>query len=171
VGGERRVTLHVRAVDLDDPADVTLGRALVEEYVAFTADEAREKSVYAVDRETLHRLIPDLHDFASRYRGGGYLVASRADAVVGGVGITPGADHVCEMNRLWLRDGQRGSGAGRRLVEASLDHARELGFTRMVLDVAPFRTGAIALYESTGFAASGPIHEYPFAMLAYARDL
>jgi GNAT superfamily N-acetyltransferase len=165
------MNLHVRALDLDDSADVALGRAVVEEYVEFTADEARAHGVYAVDRATLQRIIPDLHDFAGRYRGGAYLVATRGKAVVGGVGITPVTDHVCEMNRLWLRDGERGNGAGRRLVEASLQHARALGFTRMVLDVAPFRGGAIALYESTGFVASGPIHEYPFDMLAYARDL
>jgi hypothetical protein len=30
--------LDVRALDLDDPAEVALGRALVEEYVEFTAD-------------------------------------------------------------------------------------------------------------------------------------
>jgi GNAT superfamily N-acetyltransferase len=171
VGGRERVTLDVRALDLDDAADVELGRALVEEYVEFTADEAQQHGLYEIDRAMLRRVIPDLQDFESRYRGGAYLVASRHGGVAGGVGITPGDDHVCEMNRLWLREGHRGSGAGRQLVEASLEHARTLGFTRMVLDVAPFRAGAIALYESTGFAASAPVHEYPFDMLAFARDL
>jgi ribosomal protein S18 acetylase RimI-like enzyme len=165
------VTVDVRALDLDDAADVALGRALVEEYVEFTADEANEHGVYEVDRATLQRIIPDLHDFAGRYRGGGYLVVARGGLVVGGVGVTPGDGRVCEMNRLWLRAGHRGSGAGRRLVAASLAHARALGFTRMVLDVAPFRAGAIALYESAGFVAVEPVHEYPFDMLAYARDL
>jgi ribosomal protein S18 acetylase RimI-like enzyme len=165
------VTLDVHALDLDDPGDVALGRALIEEYVEFTADEAQEHGLYEIDRTTLQRVIPDLHDFGGRYRGGAYLVGTRDGVVAGGVGITRGADHTCEMNRLWLRAAHRGSGTGRRLAEASLAHAEALGFTRMVLDVAPYRAGAIALYESMGFRKTDPLHEYPFEMLAYARDL
>ncbi|MDQ1521416.1 MAG: hypothetical protein QOI55_2489, partial [Actinomycetota bacterium] len=62
------MTARVRALDLDDEHDVALGRALVEEYVVFTADEARDKGMYEVDLPTLYRIIPDLHDFAGRYR-------------------------------------------------------------------------------------------------------
>lgn len=118
MGMRERVTLDVRALDLDHPADVALGRAPVEEYVEFTADEAREHGVYEIDRATLRRVIPDLHDLAGRYRGGAYLVGSRDGTVV-----------------------------------------------------APYRTGAIALYESMGFRPAAPPHEYPFDMLAYARVL
>jgi ribosomal protein S18 acetylase RimI-like enzyme len=165
------VTVRVRALDLDDEHDVALGRALVEEYVVFTADEARDKGMYEVDLPTLYRIIPDLHDFAGRYRSGAYLATTRDDEIAGGVGIARADDGTCEMNRLWLRPGQRGTGLGRELVAACLDHARALGFGRMVLDVAPYRTGAIALYNAFGFTASAPIHEYPFDMLALARDL
>jgi ribosomal protein S18 acetylase RimI-like enzyme len=165
------VTLHIRALDLDDEHDAELGRALVEEYVVFTADEARDFGVYAVDLPTLRRIIPDLHDFAGRYRTGAYLLATRGDVIAGGVGIARVDDRTCEMNRLWLRAGDRGTGMGRGLVAACLDHARALGFGRMVLDVAPYRTGAIALYKSFGFTDTDAIHEYPFDMVSLARDL
>jgi GNAT superfamily N-acetyltransferase len=165
------VTLQVRALDLDDEEDVEIGRALVEEYVVFTADEGRARGHTNVDLATLRRIIPDLGDFAGRYGTGAYLVASRDGDVVGGVGIARYDDHVCEMNRLWLREPYRGSGAGRELVAACLDHARSLDFGRMVLDVVPFRTGAITLYKSFGFTDTAPIHEYPFDMIALARDL
>ena len=49
--------------------------------------------------------------------------------------------------------------------------ARELGFTRMLLDVVPERTVAIALYEQLGFSPAPAIHEYPFSMVPLARDL
>ena len=32
------MTLHFRTLDLDEPADVELGRTLVEEYVEYTID-------------------------------------------------------------------------------------------------------------------------------------
>jgi GNAT superfamily N-acetyltransferase len=165
------VTFAIRAIDLDDPADVELGRELVEEYALFTADENRQLGINDVDLPLLRRILPDLRDFAGRYRGGAYLVATVDGAVAGGVGIAESGGGTCEMNRLWLRDGHRGRGAGRALVDACLEHARGLGFTRMVLDVVPYRTGAIALYRAFGFADIDPIHEYPFAMVAMGRDL
>jgi GNAT superfamily N-acetyltransferase len=166
-----RVTLRVRALDLDDPHDVALGRALVDEYVVFTAEENHSAGVGDVDVPLLRRIIPDLHDFVGRYRGGGYLVATRDGDVAGGVGVASYDARTCEMNRLWLREPYRGDGAGRVLATASLDHARRLGFERMVLDVVPYRTAAIALYRSLGFEPVEAIHDYPFAMLAFARDL
>jgi RimJ/RimL family protein N-acetyltransferase len=166
------MTLHVRALDLDDAAEVELGRALVEEYVMFTADEAREHGHDDIDLPTLHQVIPDLRDFAGRYRTGAYLVATNGGTPAGGVGIARVDDRVCEMNRLWLRAPYRGGGNGRALVAACLDHARAtLGLERMVLDVAPYRTAAIALYRSFEFVDAPAIHEYPFEMVPLARGL
>jgi ribosomal protein S18 acetylase RimI-like enzyme len=150
----------------DTTADAALGTELVREYVVATADET------GIEVDVVVGLVPDLHDFASRYlRGGAYLVATVGDELAGGVGVTPGADGTCEMNRLWVRPPFRRLGLGRALASASLRAARELGFTRMVLDVVPGRTGAIALYRSLGFVEIAPIHHYGFPMVAFARDL
>jgi ribosomal protein S18 acetylase RimI-like enzyme len=165
------VRLRVRALNLDALDDVATGAALVEEYVAFTAEEADALGHHDVDLPTLRRILPDLRDFAGRYRTGAYLVAEQDGATAGGVGIARVDDGTCEMNRLWLREPFRGGGNGRALVTHCLDHARALGFTRMVLDVAPYRTGAIELYRSFGFEPTDPIHEYPFEMVPLARAL
>jgi GNAT superfamily N-acetyltransferase len=163
--------LAIRALDLADAGDVTLGRELVEEYVEFTATEAHEYGMYDIDMAALRTVIPDLVDFTGRYRDGRFLAAHAGERVAGGVGITRVDGRLCEMNRLWLRDGHRGGGNGRVLVAACLDHARELGFARMVLDVAPYRDRALALYHSFGFVDAPPMHDYPFPMVALARDL
>ena len=75
------------------------------------------------------------------------------------------------MKRLWVRPPSRALGLGRRLAVASRDEARALGFTRMLLDVLPKRTGAIALYRSMGFVEVPPSHDYAFAMVFLGRDL
>jgi RimJ/RimL family protein N-acetyltransferase len=50
----------------------------------------------------------------------------------------------------------RGKGVGRRLLRAAIAHARGWpGFCRIELDVAPWNTPAIALYESLGFKHEG----------------
>jgi carbonic anhydrase len=151
----------------DTSDDVALGRTLVREYVVATAEETNQDVDYIIS------LVPDIDDFAGRYltSGGGYLVVEIDGDVAGGVGITPRTDGECEMNRLWIRPGFRSSGAGRALAEASLSAARELGFTRIVLDVVPSRTRAIEIYRSLGFTGIEPFHDYGFGMVAFAKEL
>ena len=62
-------------------------------------------------------------------------------------------------------------GLGRQLAVASMDEARRLGFTRMLLDVIPQRTRAIEIYRSMGFVEVPPSHEYAFPMVFLGRDL
>jgi putative acetyltransferase len=151
----------------DTPADIALGTELVREYVVATAEETGH------DVELILPLIPELHDFPARYltSGGAFLVAEEREGAAGAVGVTPLDATTCQMNRLWVRAPFRRRGLARALSEASMDAARELGFARMVLDVVPARTGAIALYEGLGFTPTAPIHEYPFPMAFLARDL
>jgi len=49
----------------------------------------------------------------------------------------------------------RGCGIGRRLMTATLDHARAKGLTRVELEVRADNAAAIALYESVGFVQEG----------------
>jgi ribosomal protein S18 acetylase RimI-like enzyme len=154
--------LTIRLLE-NNAADIELGCALVQEYVVATAQELGR------DVDVILSIVPDLQDFAGRYltSDGAFLVADDH----AGVGVTPLGDSVCEMNRLWVRPGYRRRGLGRALSLASIDAARELGFTRMLCDVAPSRMHAIAMYRALGFADAPPAHEYPFEMVFLAREL
>ena len=166
-----RATIDLRRLE-DNPADIDLGRAIVREYVVATAEEQAAPGE-PPDLDAILPHVPDWDDFAGRFlhSGGAFVVATVDDALAGCVGITPLAASVCEMNRLWVRPPYRALGLGRRLAVASMDEARALGFTRMLLDVLPKRTGAIALYRSMGFVEVPPSHDYAFAMVFLGRDL
>jgi ribosomal protein S18 acetylase RimI-like enzyme len=165
---------NIRALEPAEPEDLALGLALVEEYAVFSYEEAREAGAAGdLDLDTLRAVIPDFTRFADRYSApsGSFLVLEARGEPLGSVGVAHYDRVTCEMNRLWVRDGRRGAGLGRALARAALNRGRTLGYERIVLDVVPFRTRAIALYRSLGFVDIPSIHDYPFDIIAMGRDL
>jgi GNAT superfamily N-acetyltransferase len=57
----------------------------------------------------------------------------------------------CWLEDLFVVEGARGSGVGRRLGAAALERARERGCRRVQLDVNEANPEALALYRSLGF--------------------
>lgn len=83
-------------------------------------------------------------------------------AAAGCVALRRVRDTLCEMKRLYVRPTHRGSGLGRRLVEAALDRARGMGFSRVCLNtVVPKMPAAVALYRAMGFVEIEPFDCHP----------
>ncbi len=75
--------------------------------------------------------------------GGGALVGMGSlRAIGGGKG---------ELKRLYVRAAARGTGLGRRLVEARIAAAREMGLTTLLADSFAENRPMLALYEGLGF--------------------
>lgn len=89
------------------------------------------------------------------------------DAAVGCGGVRRRSGEECEMKRLYVRDELRGLGIGRRLAEALLERARQLGYRRMVLDTLEGMAEARRLYESLGFRACAPYYDNPLSGVVY----
>lgn len=58
------------------------------------------------------------------------------------------------IDDLYIRQPYRGRGLGRALLDRARDEARRLGVHALHLEVDPANTPAIALYRSSGFAAT-----------------
>jgi putative acetyltransferase len=130
------------------PADLDEVRALFREYAASLP--------FALDFQDFEQELAELPGAYAPPRG--VLLLAR-DA--GCVALRPIDATVCELKRLYVRPSARGTGLGRRLVEAIVNDARALGYSRMRLDTTPSMTAAQSLYEQLGFREIPPYRPNP----------
>lgn len=85
------------------------------------------------------------------------LVAERFSYVVGYALIIPSGHRPCsgrglELHHLFVLEGSRGLGLGRKLVEGAADVARDRGYDVLMAGAHPGNRNAQAFYEALGFA-------------------
>ncbi len=79
------------------------------------------------------------------------FIAMNDDTVCGCIALGKLAEGICEMRTLYLRPNCRGMGVGKKLVDASLQAAREFGYSTVRLDTLEFMNSALKLYHALGF--------------------
>lgn len=85
-------------------------------------------------------------------QGGDVLIARADDGrIVGCVALVPEGHGVFELSKMAVDATERGHGFGRRLMEAAIARARELGATSIFLGSNHRLVAAVTLYESVGF--------------------
>jgi GNAT superfamily N-acetyltransferase len=72
------------------------------------------------------------------------------DAVACG-GVTRFDETRGEVKRMYEKPGARGRGLGRHQLDELERHARELGFSSLVLETGDRQDAALALYRSSGY--------------------
>ena len=80
-----------------------------------------------------------------------FWIATKDDAPVGCVALGVLNENDVELKRLFVLPAARGTGAGRKLLEALEQSAIERGAKRILLETGPRQTDAIALFERFGF--------------------
>jgi ribosomal protein S18 acetylase RimI-like enzyme len=73
------------------------------------------------------------------------------------------------MKRLYVSPEGRGSGLGKRLVEAVVREAERIGYREMRLDTLPSMAEAIALYRKSGFEPMEPYYDTPVSGTIFMR--
>lgn len=89
--------------------------------------------------------------------------------LAGCIGLRKIDEEACEMKRLYVRPAFRGKHIGDRLVEKIIGDAREIGYSRMLLDTLPFLKSAIHMYRKYGFYEVESYNDSPMDTSIYMR--
>ena len=77
------------------------------------------------------------------------------------------SEDVCEMKRLYVREGFRGLGLGKRLVTRIIEEAKQRDYSFIRLDTLPEMKSAQGLYEDLGFYDINPYVYNPVEGVRY----
>lgn len=87
---------------------------------------------------------------------GDLLLAKVNGEVAGCVALRALDQSTLEMKRLYVRPSTRGTGLGKRLVEAAISVARQNGYAELRLDTLASTDSAQRLYRTLGFVEIPP---------------
>ena len=153
-------TVEIRPLDPDHP-DV---RRCLAAYVA----ELNERSEVPFDPKVGSTAEPA----EIRPPRGVTLVAYLRGTVMGCASLKHHAgESVSDIKRMWVHEGARGRGVGRRLLEELERRAAEHGDDAVQLETSALLVEAIALYRSAGFVEVEPFNTEPFADLWFRKAL
>lgn len=135
--------------------------------MAVNADRPRLAAIDTVawDLRSTPAPLPLSGDWAADVDLADLVVAERNGEVVAYVLLAvrhalASSAHVGLIRGLAVHPDARGQGIGRKVLDAALDHARDRGFERVVLNMLATNTGAFALYRSAGFQVAGLVPEH-----------
>ena len=95
-------------------------------------------------------------------KGGAIFMAHRDGEAVGCVGLIALADGGFEVAKMTVSEAARGTGLGKALMAACIDHARSAGAPRLYLESNSSLAPALALYRAAGFVQL-PARPTPYA--------
>ena len=120
-------------------------RELNEEWIT------RHFTLEAKDRETLE----DPENSILR-KGGRVFLVHEGDRTVGCVALLPVGDGIYELTKMAILPAMRGRGIGRKLIQFTIEQARQMGATQLSLGSSTKLPNAVHLYESVGFVHVSP---------------
>lgn len=142
------------------PEDMGAVRDLCRAYRAVLLDRSTHVPAFVktyYGEKTFEDLLSRLETVHARPKGA-ILVGGPNGAPLGCAMTHEIAPGLAEVKRIFVAEGARDTGLGRRLTQAAMEQARSDGYTRLCLDTFATLTEAISLYEALGFRPCAPFY-------------
>ena len=161
----------------------TADRLLRAATVSFDAVDPRSSdALFALTEyfDELDRRFPDGFDPGDaltadapllRAPAGVLVVAHSDDHPVACGAVMRIADSTGEIKRMWVHPDWRSVGLGQRMLRHLEGQARQLGFSRVVLDTNSTLVEAISMYERSGYKPIERYNDNPYALRWFAKNL
>jgi putative acetyltransferase len=147
-----------------DFSHVTGLRKLIQEYMSTLP--------FAIDYQSPEKELEDLGALYGEANRGAMFVAHIGNEYAGCVALKDLGDNRCEMKRLYVRPQFRGKDIGRKLADAIVMKAKELGYAYMYLDThREAQKQAIEMYKRMGFVECEDYHPNPGKLLCLRLEL
>lgn len=140
-------------------------QAETDEQIATVREIFREYETWLGMSLCFQGFEAELADLPGKYAmpEGRLYLAYFNDDLAGCIALRKLEKDICEMKRLFVRDGFRGAKVGVSLIEKLIADAKQIGYKKMRLDTYPPKMGkAVTLYQSHGFVTIPPYYENPY---------
>jgi ribosomal protein S18 acetylase RimI-like enzyme len=106
-----------------------------------------------IDTPKSQELDQDLKNIETIYinNNGEFFVTTVDNKIVGMGALRKIDETTAEIKRMRVEPSMQGKGIGKLILDKLIERAKELGYKKLVLDVAEKQKGAQHLYESRGF--------------------
>ena len=123
-------------------SDESPGRELLRELIDYFNEIYPGRAARPGSVTTADEMVPP---------DGAFLVGYEDGRPIAIGGLRRLEDDVCEIKRMYVVADARSRGAGRALLDALEDTARELGYARVRLDAGPAQRHSRELFAKTGY--------------------
>lgn len=134
---------------------VRLNRAWIEKYFAV---EAADEKLFRSPRQ----IIED---------GGEIFFAQLGSKTIGTCALLKKNDYEYELGKMGVDEAFQGTGAGRKLLQHCIDHAKKNGFEKISLETNTKLKAAIKMYEKFGFLPVKPKDNSHYSRVDLAMEL
>lgn len=94
--------------------------------------------------------LNDLYSYYQRLEHGNYWVIEDSGSIIGGVGIAPFKDRICELQKLYLDESYQRKGLAKQLMDVALEFA-EKHYEACYLETHTDLAAACLLYDKYEF--------------------
>lgn len=148
----------MKIIQVDTPEQLEITRTLFREYQKFLDVDL-----------CFQNFEQELQSLPGKYAhpAGAILLAEHEGSIAGCVAVRSIKDDICEMKRLYVKEAFRSLAMGRKLAEAIVEKAAQLGYKKMQLDTLLRLEHAMSIYKKLGFKKIEPYYANPLNEVVY----